>query len=98
MPLEYPRHIRKMPLGARGCAELKFKLRVVAIYGTEEGSFTALAKKIGVHISQISYWIALQRLPAPIAEKCEKLVGRDLAPKEWLNPEAFPLKERAHAE
>jgi transposase-like protein len=96
MPLETPRHIRRLAPGLRGQAELKFKLRVVAIYGTPEGSFTALAERIGAHISQISYWIALQRLPPSVAEKCEKLVGRDVAPKEWLAPEAF--KESAHAE
>jgi hypothetical protein len=98
MPIEYPRHIRKKPVSARGGAELRFKLRIVALYGTEEGSFTALAAKIGAHISQISYWIALQRLPGSVAVKCEKLVGPEIAPREWLAPEAFPSTETAHAE
>lgn len=89
MSLEFPRHIRKLPNGARGSAETKFKLMIVALYGTPQGTFLALAEKLGCHHTQVSYWIAIQRIPKDKAEAMEKLVGREIAPKEWLAPLDF---------
>lgn len=74
----------------RQAAEAQFRLRLAALFLTRGGKLAPLAKSCGLHEKAIS---ALTNVSPELAIKIEKVLGRELFPREFFRPDLFIITE-----
>jgi len=97
--LPSPHWLRLLPDGHdKRRAEIKFLLRLAALYATENGSITALSELCGrepTHLYDVIYGLnrtgagAPRGIPPLLAKAVEKAAGVDVITREMLAPEVF---------
>lgn len=99
MSIPIPRWIDAMPAKKRSAARVRFLVRVAAAYATPEGTVPAMSEQLGLHKNSLNTMIAPgrgdQTISPQLAKSIERLVGRDILPREMLCPEIFGDDEDA---
>lgn len=74
---------------------LCYHLAIVALHATPEGTMRALADLIGVQENLFSRVKATGTISPNLCVTLEKTVGRDVMPRELLNPSVFYVEAQA---
>lgn len=89
----YPKYIDGLPAKKRDAARMRFAVRLAALYATEDGGIKHLSARLGLHPNSLATLLAPARgnvvMPHRIAKAIEQLVGREIVPREALNPEVY---------
>lgn len=90
MSVQLPRWILTLPHNRREQATVRFLLKACALYASESGSLQDLSKKCGFHPHTLACVASRRKsISAEMARIIEREVGRDLFPRELLNPTVF---------
>lgn len=88
-----PSWLDSVPASEREAAKLKMLLNLAAIYASEEGTSTALAKALGVGNTAVLQAKARGRVSGEMAIKLEGLLGREHFRRELFRPDLFLISE-----
>lgn len=91
---KWPAWIQGLEGDERKRAEVRFMLRLAALYATPEGSIPALSLKMNLSRNTIhsAYCVATRAAAYPsvgVIKGIEELIGKDVIPREAFNPEIY---------
>lgn len=93
-PFKWPVWMEALEGENRKRAEVRFMLRMAALYATPEGSIPALSIKMGQSRNTVhsAYCVATRAAAYPSVatiKGIEDIIGKDVIPREVFNPEVY---------
>ena len=87
-----PRWLASIPDADRPAARLRWVLEIAAAYATPEGTMTALSVLCGMDQSTVGKAKFDGRISPRLAIKIERVLGREIMPREFICPEYFAVE------
>jgi hypothetical protein len=88
-----PKWLASLPKDEAAIALVRFKLEYAALMYSQTGTIRdlslGLGKSIGLLTNSAPRW---RQLPPMYCIEIEKLLGRDVITREWLNPDIFTIE------
>lgn len=91
---KWPAWIEALKGDERKRAEVRFMLRLAALYATPDGSIPSMSLKMGLSRNTVhsAYCVATRAAAypsVPVIKGIEELIGKDVIPRAAFNPEIY---------
>lgn len=91
--IKFPAWLEKLPPKRRERARKRWLVNLAALHYSPQNSVAQLSRGLGMHAGSLNTILCRDtRLSATICVGIEKLVGREVMPREVLDPEIFRIE------